>query len=283
MAIGAGGVEILGFDQGEAEEDWAVPSQDRPPTGVRAYLPADDLLGERLQLLRARLADAAAEWPDTRTEIHIRPAAETDWEAAWKEHYHTVRIGRVAVVPSWEEYSPESGEAVVRMDPGLAFGAGSHPTTRQSLLLLQELLAPGQSVLDIGTGSGILAAAAARLGAGRVLARDIDPQAVEVARDNIARNGLAALVTVERGDLLTGLTGRHDLILANLIADLHLRLLPALPARLAPAGRAVFAGIIASRADELRDAAAAAGLWVLKESRDGEWVALVTAHGPNPV
>ena len=274
-ALGAGGTVILGRT---AEEEttvaWATPP-DKEPSGVRAYFPADDLLGERMALLRARLAEARTEVDLPQVEISLRPVEAAGWEEAWKTYYRPVRIGRVVVVPSWLAWQPEGEEVTIRLDPGLAFGAGTHPTTQQSLLLLQEALRPGDYVLDLGTGSGILAIAAAALGAGTVLGRDLDPVAVEVARANVAANGFEGRVRIEEGDLLAGLEEDFDLVLANLTAGLHLELLPSLPRRLAPGGRAVLAGIVAGRREEVMAAAEATGFETVKEIGAGEWVALL--------
>lgn len=272
-ALGAGGVVMLGGPSGDDVSESIIPCAAEAP-GVRAYLPADDTLGERLALLRRRLAEARREGLEIPYDITLRRVAEEDWAEAWKAHYHPVKVGAVTIVPSWEEYSPGPGETVLRLDPGLAFGAGTHPTTRQALLLLERHLRPGERVLDLGTGCGILAIAAARLGAGPVLARDIDPVAVEVAGENTAANGLAGRIAVERGDLLTGLAGPYELVLANLVAPLLLELLPSLPGVMAKEGRAVLAGIIAGRAEEVRGAVAKAGLVVLEEMVEGEWVAM---------
>ncbi|NLG85363.1 MAG: 50S ribosomal protein L11 methyltransferase [Firmicutes bacterium] len=277
-ALGAGGTVILGrTDEEEKTAAWAKPPEEEP-SGVRAYFPADDLLGERLALLRARLAEARNEVELPPVEITLRPVETTAWEEAWKEYYRPVKIGRVVVVPSWLDRSPEEGEVIIRLDPGLAFGAGTHPTTQQSLLLLAEALRPGDRVLDLGTGSGILAIAAAALGAGKVLGRDLDPVAVEVARANVVANGLAELVRIEEGDLLTDLEGDFDLVLANLTAGLHLELLPVLPAHLVPGGRVVLAGIITGRREEVAAAAAAVGFTAAKEITAGEWVAFLLAR-----
>lgn len=279
-AVGAGGAVILGpaAEEAEAAGEWAEPPL-QEPSGVRAYFPADDLLGERLGLLRTRLEEARREVALPPVEISLRPVEAAAWEEAWKAHYMPLCIGRVWVVPSWlEPPAAGEGEILLRLDPGLAFGAGTHPTTQQSLLLLQEVLRLGDRVLDLGTGSGILAIAAAALGAGPILGRDLDPTAVAVARANVAANCLERRVRIEEGDLVAGLTGEFDLILANLTAGLHLELLPSLPRHLAPGGRAVLAGIIAGRRAEVLAAAAANGFEAGRELRAGDWVALLLAR-----
>ena len=230
-ALGANGVVILGEDPAEAAGLWAAPPA-VPKTGVQAYFPTDDLLGERLHTLRLRLGQATADLAPRAGEftISLRRRDDVEWADAWKAHYHPVTVGRVSVVPRWVDYTAKPGEVIVRLDPGLAFGAGTHPTTQQSLLLLQHWLVPGDFVVDVGTGCGTLAIAASLLGAGSVVARDIDPIAVEVAMDNVAANGLGERIRLEQGDLVEGLSDKADLVLANLIAPLALALLPALSA-----------------------------------------------------
>lgn len=276
-ALGANGVVILGSDPREADGEWAAPPAETE-TGVRAFFPADDLLGEKLSLLRSRLSEASVELSAPAFPIQLRQVAEADWAEAWKSYYHPLLVEKVAIVPRWEDYTPAPGILVVRLDPGLAFGAGTHPTTQQALRLLQKHLAPGDRVLDVGTGSGILALAAALLGAGHVRARDVDPMAVAVATENVEVNGLSALVTVEKGDLLNDLEARFDLILANLVAPLLLELLPSLGQRMAPGAKAMLGGIIRGRADEIKAAIAATGLTIVDACNEGEWVALVVRN-----
>jgi ribosomal protein L11 methyltransferase len=164
---------------------------------------------------------------------------------------------------------------VVEIDPGMAFGSGLHESTRMCLEVLDGLLPPAASVVDVGTGSGILAIAAAKLGAARVLAVDVDPVAVAVARRNVVHNRVEAVVDVREGDLLSGTRGRVDVILANLTADLHLTFLPAVRPALAPGGIAAASGVTAQRCDEVTRAAGSAGLSVHRVLRRGEWRCLV--------
>ena len=276
-ALGANGVAIQDGLLDEADGDWVRP-QDAGRMGVQGYFPVDDLLGERLATLRARLILAASELELPSPKISLRQVDEGDWAACWKTYYHPIRLGRLTIAPRWEAYRPEPEEIVIRLDPGLAFGAGTHPSTQQSLYLLQRYLQPGGRVLDIGTGCGILALAAALLGAGSVLARDIDRVAVEVARENMDFNQVADVVTVEQGDLALGLSDRFGLILANLVAPLLIPLAPALPVLMAPGAVVIMAGIIDDKRHEVEDACKAAGLRPLDEIIDGDWVALAITH-----
>jgi ribosomal protein L11 methyltransferase len=207
---------------------------------------------------------------------------EQDWADAWKEHFHVERVGRRLVIrPSWRPFVPEPGDVVIDLDPGMAFGTGQHPTTRACLELLEEHIRPGDAVLDVGTGSGILAVAAVKLGAARCLALDVDPQAVRVARDNAARNGVAERVQVVEGTLPTALASRHafDLAVANITAAAVAALAPALATALRPGGTLIGSGIVADRLDAVLAALAAAGCSVTDVRAIGDWRTVAARAG----
>jgi len=212
--------------------------------------------------------------------VSIQEIEEEDWANAWKEHFAAHRIGRIAIKPSWQDYKPRRGEAVVELDPGMAFGTGLHPTTRRCLLELQRRLASGMRVLDLGTGSGILALAAAKLGAARVTALDTDETAVSAAQANVRANGLEALVEVLPGSLPhpRAPQGSFDLVLANITAPVIQRLARELVSALFPSGVLVVAGIVSEGATETKRCLQEAGARVLLERRDGDWRALVVTR-----
>jgi ribosomal protein L11 methyltransferase len=238
--------------------------------GLRVYFPVDDRLGERLERLRDRLAAVLGGAP----EFGLRQVKEEDWAESWKAYYKPERFGRIVIVPSWEQFEAAVDDIIIRLDPGMAFGTGGHPTTRLCLLALQELVKPGGSVLDLGTGSGILAVAAVKLGAGRVTASDIDPQAVRIAGENAARNDVS--IELHQGDLLKeGFDGRFDLVVANIIADVILKLIPDVEKVLAPDGIFLVSGIILERAPEVRQSFAVNGFRLVQETEDGHWVAII--------
>jgi ribosomal protein L11 methyltransferase len=206
--------------------------------------------------------------------LQVRKVDDADWTDAWKRHYVPQRIDRVVIVPSWVVHEEAPDDAVVILDPGMAFGTGLHPTTRACLALLQEVAPMPVRILDVGCGSGILALAALRLGAESAVGYDTDPLAVEAARANAERNGLAGRFEVRPGTLPPAATGRFPLVLANLVATLLVDLATSLAAHLAPGGVLVASGIIAVRADEVVRAFVATGLTVTHTRDDGEWVAL---------
>jgi ribosomal protein L11 methyltransferase len=206
--------------------------------------------------------------------LRVRTVDDADWTDAWKEHYVPQRIGRVIIMPSWIDEAVAPEEVRIKLDPGMAFGTGLHPTTRGCLLMLQEIEPVPASVLDVGCGSGILALAALGLGAERAVGLDTDPLAVEAARNNAERNGVAGRLAVHEGSLAEAPSVRYPLVLANLVAAMLVELAPRLADHLAPDGTLLASGIIEHRAEEVIAALAAAGLVVEARRDDGEWVSL---------
>lgn len=211
--------------------------------------------------------------------VRLTRRRDPGWATRWRRFHRPLRFGRLVVAPSWREVALTPGEVLIRLDPGMAFGTGQHPTTASCLRALAAWMRPGLPVLDLGTGSGLLALAAARLGAGPVLALDTDPCACAAAAANCRRNGLAAAVRICCGSL-DALAPRATfaLIFANLTAAAHLDLLPALATHLAPGGRAALAGILEEQAPPVRRAVRAAGLAVAGRHRAGEWITLYAAR-----
>jgi len=211
----------------------------------------------------------------------FRRLTEEDWASAWKKHYRVLRVGRCLVIkPSWQEYAPRPGDVVVELDPGMAFGTGVHPTTQMCLAALEDHLRPGMRVLDLGTGSGILAIAAAKLGAGSVLALDVDPVAVRVARDNVLANEVEDIVVVRQGSLAEA-EGRFDFVLANILAKVIVELAEqSLADRLRTGGLLVAAGIIEDQEEEVRGALQAHGMAVIERRQERDWVMLIAARRP---
>jgi ribosomal protein L11 methyltransferase len=218
-----------------------------------------------------RVLSEVAQHLGRRTPQVLRAAAvpDEDWVSRTQAQFGPVEVGRLAIVPSWHE--PPAGRAVVRLDPGVAFGTGTHPTTRLCLAWLERELGAGSSVLDYGCGSGILSIAACVLGAGEVVGIDIDPQAVEAARANARRNAVAARYTGTQG------TGqKFDIVIANILANPLIVLAPTLARHVAPGGRIVLSGILERQAEAVAQAYAQASPPLALEvwERDDGWVAL---------
>ena len=252
-----------------------------PVMTIRAYFPDTDDIDARVAEISTFLSDLAGQHPGF---VFSKPAVSTvrteDWSNSWKANFKSLRVGRrLLIVPSWEEARPGPDDIVLHLDPGMAFGTGGHETTRLYLELLERIMDEmptliSPSVLDLGTGSGILAMAAVQLGAGRVCAADIDPQAVEVARENLAANGLAEQVEFSTTPL-ESMTANYDVILANILAEELVRLAPHLNERLTPGGMLVLSGILAEKESLVRNGFAPYPLNYLETHLEGEWVALL--------
>ena len=251
--------------------DETIKNADVTRIAVSIFVSREKNLSEYVAFLRERFAFAGVDW-----EYECEGLCEEDWAESWKRYYQPIPLGAVTIVPAWWEYRAKDGEIVVRMDPGMAFGAGTHETTRLAVLLLEETVAGGEAVLDVGTGSGILAIVAEKLGAGAVRGYDIDPVAVRVARENAAANGVKN-VAFGTSDLLASVEtpeGGYDLAVANIVADVLLRMAPDLPGVLRPGARLICSGIIEPRLPELRAGMTAAGFREEKVVSENDWYAL---------
>lgn len=250
-------------------------AEEATPSGhvlLRGYLPVGPATRVTLSAIRDRIRTLPAYGLDTGpATVQTEEIEDEGWAHAWKIHFKPFAIGRLWITPTWDHTPPPHGAVTVELDPGMAFGSGLHPSTQMCLMMLSRGLWADATVFDVGTGSGILAIAAAKLGASRVVAVDVDPVAVEVARHNVAYNRVADRVTVEEGDLLTGVEGQVHLITANLIADIHLDFLPGALPSLFPHGMLAASGIIADRLLEVEAVARAAGFRVADSLRSGEW------------
>lgn len=236
---------------------------------VHMYLAPDENPAEVLALFRQRLDDAGVEYT-----LNTEGVEQEDWQNAWKQYYHAMDIGRrLAIVPGWEEY--ETDRTVITMDPGMAFGTGTHETTSLCLETLDELVQGGERMLDIGTGSGILAIAALKLGARQAEGVDIDPMCVRTAGENARRNGVEDRFTVLVGDLSDKASGVYDIITANIVAAAILSLAPAVPALMAPGAKFIASGIIDERRDEVLDGLKAAGLHPVEVKEKRGWVCII--------
>jgi ribosomal protein L11 methyltransferase len=253
-SLGAGGIQEIGLRL-EAYLP-PPPDPDAFAAEVRAVLEA--VLGEPLRLV----------W---------RWQEEADWGEVWKQGLRPRRIGeRLLVTPSWFEPPADGGDLVIVIDPEMAFGTGEHETTRLALALIESAVRPGERVLDVGAGSAILAIAAALLGAGEVLAVENDADALDNARGNVTRNGVADRVEILHAEVddafLTGAGAGHwDLIAANVLSGILTPLLPGFRRALAPGGRLILGGILTSEAAGVTTAAEAAGLRLVRSATEGDW------------
>ena len=197
---------------------------------------------------------------------------EEDWAETWKEHYDIERVGRLVVRPAWREYTAAPDEVMISLDPGMAFGTGQHPTTRMCMQGMQDVMQPGDYVLDLGSGSGILAIAAIAFGASAVLATDTEEQAVKASIENAALNGMQDQITVREGSIeAVGEDGPFDLVLANINAAAVSALASAMAAKMKPGAWLFAGGVIAEKEAGARTALEAAGLRIERVMREGDW------------
>ncbi|MDD3242173.1 MAG: 50S ribosomal protein L11 methyltransferase [Eubacteriales bacterium] len=243
---------------------------------VRAWFPADERFPDTLAFLRASLdASRTPEGIDMgKLTMEVEGVKDEDWENTWRQYYKPFEVGeRLLVCPEWEQADPK-GRLLLRMEPGMAFGTGTHETTFMCLELAQEYVKAGDRVYDIGCGTGILGAAALMLGAGSVTAVDRDPIAVDAARVNAALNGLQGRIDARQGNLLDDLEEPADLIFANIIAEVVAFMAPDAAAKLKCGGVLICSGIIRAKHAEVAQALEAAGFAIEQTKNKGEWVAM---------
>ena len=209
--------------------------------------------------------------------IETRSVNDKSWADVWKKYFKPFYAGQHLVVkPTWEPFDPAPGDRVIEIDPGMAFGSGTHETTGMCLSILEENIRGGEEIIDVGTGSGILAIGAALLGAGHVLAVDIDPDAVKVAAENVANNHVQDVVTVQQGDLLEKVDAVCDICVANIISDIIISFAAPLISHIRPGGLFICSGIVSMRADEVAQALLDAGYEILQKYTRGEWTAFMS-------
>ena len=242
---------------------------------VHAWFESGDSFGSALAQLDQGLRRLKQDYPGYGSlRLESKEIPDEIWGENWKLLYHPLRAGQhLAIKPSWEDFDPLPGDHIIEMDPGMAFGSGYHDTTVLCLTLLEKYLHPGDQVIDIGTGSGILALGAALSGAGQVLAIDIDPDAVRVAQQNVAHHGLTEKIHVQEGNLLDRVEDSCDVCVANIIADIILSFAVPLQAHIRPGGLFICSGIILERAQEVRECLENAGYEIMEEMCTEEWAA----------
>ena len=253
--------------------DENILAADKTHGAVSIYIPEDKSFSDYTAFLKERFA---AEKIDAKLELI--GVDEEEWSTAWKKYYHPIKVGEhLTIVPKWEEYSESDGEIVVRMDPGMAFGTGTHETTRLVCGLIEKYIVPGQRVLDVGTGSGILSICASKLGAAECFACDIDPVAVRVARENAADNSCEN-IRCEVSDLLMNVDlsrGKYDFAVANIVADIIIRMSDDIGDYLKTGAYLITSGIIDIYADEVIKTLVSKGFSHIETRTESDWNAIV--------
>ena len=244
---------------------------------VTGYFAADAKLADRIHLIRAELARLRSMelgFDAGKLELLTQSFAEEDWAENWKKAFKPIRLGKhIVIKPGWCDYAAQPEDQIIEIDPGMAFGTGTHETTGMCAALIEKYVQPGQRVIDIGTGSGILAIVAAHMGAKEVLATDLDAVAVRVAAENAALNGFGDKIDCRCGDLLDVVDVSGDVVIANIIADVILMLAKPVRERIVPNGVFICSGIAIDRREDVRRALLENDYEILDEPVKGEWAA----------
>ncbi len=241
-----------------------------------SYYPMDDLVGDRIQKVQ-RFIDLLPEWdlPVGQASITLKAIQDTDWTEEWRSAFPPRRIGnRIIVAPTWVEILPKPSEVLIRLDPGMAFGTGHHPTTCLSIRLLEETIKGNEVLADIGTGSGILSIAAAKLGVRRVDAVDLDETTLPVASKNFQLNDVESVVRLQAGNGLDACAGEYDVIIANILTKVLLPMIPEFPQFLNVGSVVILSGIMTQEAAQVVKVLKLHQLFPIKIEQDEEWVGI---------
>ncbi|WP_059052115.1 50S ribosomal protein L11 methyltransferase [Paenibacillus senegalimassiliensis] len=292
---GAGGVTIEEHVDNNKPRDtslgqwFEIPPNDIPEgeAKISGYFPEGLNIEEVVQEVRNRIEELKGYDIDPgAAEISVRDVSEDDWANNWKQYFKPLRVSeRLTIKPTWEDYTPEAGEQIIELDPGMAFGTGAHPTTSLCLRTLESVIREGDEVIDVGTGSGILAIGACRLGASRVLALDLDPVAVSSATENTRLNKLEEHIQVVESDLLSVIKGEGSasvtvqlpvrVVVANILAEIILLFIDDVYQALTPGGYYIASGIYKNKEQAVEEALIAAGFELEQTAREEDWVAFV--------
>lgn len=242
----------------------------------KAYLPVNGELDGRLKSFELELAALKERGvsiaPGIITTCELQ---DEDWSDTWKQYFHVEKPGeRIVIKPTWESYEAKEGELVVELDPGAAFGTGTHATTSMCIKELEQLVKPGMTVFDVGTGSGILSIISAKLGAKDIQAVDYDDSVIKIVEENLAQNNVQNIVSVAQSDLMQNVHGKANLVIANIIADIIIRLFDQLDEHLEEDGTLLTSGIIEDRINDVIDEADAHGYQVVKRLENKGWACI---------
>lgn len=242
---------------------------------VKGYIPEGSDLTDKLNVIKFSLNNLKKYMDIGLGSVETNLVHEEDWENSWKKYYNPVKIGdRIVVKPDWESYEKKDGEIIISIDPGMAFGTGTHDTTKMCIQMLDEFVKKDMAIADVGCGSAILSIAAAKLGARKVLAIDIDTVAVRVAQENVKKNNVSDIIEVIRSDGLAGTQVKYDIVIANIIADVIIKITEDVKNSLNNGGIFITSGIIKDRENDVSSRLTSEGFSIIKRITSGEWVAL---------
>ena len=261
-------------------EIYQLNPDDYPESGVvmKAYLPGTSFLAETVEGIKEAINNLITYDIDLGLNaVTISEVNEEEWATAWKKYYHPVKISeRFTIVPTWEEYEPvSSDELIIELDPGMAFGTGTHPTTVLCIQALEKMVKKGDKIVDVGTGSGVLSIAAALLGASHIEALDLDEVAVRSAIENVELNKVQDIVNVSQNNLLDGINEQQDLVVANILAEVIMSFTDDVATALKPGGVFISSGIISQKKDDVKDALIKSGFEIMETMLMEDWVAFI--------
>lgn len=249
---------------------------------IKAYLSSDSSLGEKLSLIKDKI-----NWLKKRDlgvdlgslDIELTSVREEDWSNTWKKYYKPMKVSdRIVIKPSWETYNKKKGQVILTLDPGMAFGTGTHETTMLCMQAIDQYIRPDHSLIDIGCGTGVLSIGALLLGAKAATAIDLDGNAVEIARKNAQINKVLDRMTLVHGNLLDEIEGSYDIVVANIIADVIIELSQYVTNYIKAGGLFISSGIIHERLDEVIEQIESVGLILEKVEKMGEWAMVVSRY-----
>jgi len=272
--------ELVKEREDQFGEIYQLNPLDYPDKGVivKAYLPVNSFLAETVEEIKTAISNLVSYNIDIgENNVSVSEVHEEEWATAWKKYYHPVKVSeRFTIVPTWEEYTPvQSDELIIELDPGMAFGTGTHPTTVMCIQALERTVKHGDQVVDVGTGSGVLSIAAALLGADHVHALDLDAVAVESAKQNIELNQVHERVTVTQNNLLEGIEVSADVVVANILAEVILLFTDDAAKTVKKDGYFITSGIIKQKKDQVKEAIEKAGFEVVETLYMEDWVAMI--------
>ena len=261
-------------------EIYHLNPDDYPNEGVviKAYLPVNSFLGDTIDAIKESINTLLLFDIDLgKNVVSISEVNEEEWATAWKKYYNPVKISeRFTIVPTWEDYTPvSSDELIIELDPGMAFGTGTHPTTVMCIQALERTVQPGDLVVDVGTGSGVLSIAAALLDAKRIQSLDLDEVAVQSAKQNVELNNVQDKVSVSQGNLLDGVNEQADIVVANILAEVIMRFTDDVAKVVKPGGYFIASGIIQTKKQDVKEAIIASGFTVEETILMEDWVAII--------
>ena len=261
-------------------EIYHLNPDDYPDEGVviKAYLPVNSFLGDTIDAIKESINNLLLFDIDLgKNVVSISEVNEEEWATAWKKYYNPVKISeRFTIVPTWEDYTPvSSDELIIELDPGMAFGTGTHPTTVMCIQALERTVKPGDLVVDVGTGSGVLSIAAALLDAKRIQSLDLDEVAVQSAKQNVEINNVQDKVSVSQGNLLDGVNEQADIVVANILAEVIMRFTDDVAKVVKPGGYFIASGIIQTKKQDVKEAIIASGFTVEETILMEDWVAII--------